>query len=121
MTHHHPKRNFVPRAVLMKYGLKILNIARQNSSRVAVSVNTARPINTVYPRPTVNSAKIASNVFNRAHSHVIRPFNKFTTNKNSNFNEKVNTIRENVTTVRTKAVVSDNKGNEANAVKASAC
>ncbi|GJW75710.1 putative ribonuclease H-like domain-containing protein [Tanacetum coccineum] len=121
MTHPHPKRNFVPRAVLMKSGLKILNTARQNSSRAAISVNTARPINTVYPKPIMNSEKTALNVFNRAHSHVIRLFNKFTTNKNSNFNEKVNTVRENVTTVGTKAVVSDNKGNEANAVKASAC
>ncbi|GKB19184.1 putative ribonuclease H-like domain-containing protein [Tanacetum coccineum] len=121
MTYPYPKRNFVPRAVLMKSSLKLLNTARQNSSRAAVSVNTARPINTAYPRPTVNSAKTTLNVFNRAHSHVIRPFNKFTTNKNSNFNEKVNNVRENVTTVRTKAVVSDNKGNEANVVKASAC
>ncbi|GJS73821.1 hypothetical protein Tco_0706662 [Tanacetum coccineum] len=121
MSHPHPKRNFVPRAVLMKSGLKTLNSARQNSSKAAVSVNTARPINTAYPRPTVNSARKASNVFNRAHSHVIRPFNKFITNKNNNFNEKVNTVRENVTIVGTKAVVSDNKGNEANVVKASAC
>ncbi|GJZ10031.1 putative ribonuclease H-like domain-containing protein [Tanacetum coccineum] len=96
-------------------------LERQSSSRAAVSVNTARPINTAYTRPTVNSARPASNVFNRAHSHVRRPFNKYTTNKNSNFNEKVNTVRENVTTVGPKAVVSDNKGNEANAVKASAC
>ncbi|GKA43122.1 ribonuclease H-like domain-containing protein [Tanacetum coccineum] len=29
MTHPHPKRNFVPRAVLMKSGLKTLNTARQ--------------------------------------------------------------------------------------------
>ncbi|GKB47538.1 ribonuclease H-like domain-containing protein [Tanacetum coccineum] len=50
-----------------------------------------------------------------------RPFNKFTTNKNSNFNEKVNTVRGNITTVGPKAVVSNNKGNKANAVKASAC
>ncbi|GKD71712.1 ribonuclease H-like domain-containing protein [Tanacetum coccineum] len=117
MTYPYPKRNFVPRAVLMKSSLKLLNTARQNSSRAAVSVNTARPINTAYPRPTVNSAKTTLNVFNRAHSHVIRPFNKFTTNKNSNFNEKVNNVRENVTTVRTKAVVSDNKGNKANAIQ----
>ncbi|GKA33421.1 ribonuclease H-like domain-containing protein, partial [Tanacetum coccineum] len=80
--------------------------------RAAVSVNTA------YTRPIVNSVRPASNVFNRAHSHVRRPFNKYKTNKNSNFNEKVNTVRENVTTVGPKAVVSDNKGNEANAVKA---
>ncbi|GKA48179.1 putative ribonuclease H-like domain-containing protein [Tanacetum coccineum] len=45
----------------------------------------------------------------------------FTSNKNSNLNEKVNTVKGNVTTIGPKAVVSDNKGNEANAVKASAC
>ncbi|GKB07221.1 hypothetical protein Tco_0835505, partial [Tanacetum coccineum] len=121
ITHPHPKRNFVPSAVLMKYGLKTLNTARQNSSREAVSISTARPINTAYPRPTVNSARPMSNIFNRAHSHDRRPFNKFTTNKNINFNEKVNTVRGNVTTFRPKAVVSNNKGNEANAIKASAC
>ncbi|GKB62033.1 ribonuclease H-like domain-containing protein [Tanacetum coccineum] len=105
MTHPHPKRNFVPRAVLMKSGLKTLNTARQNSSRAAVSVNTARPINTAYPKPTVNCARTTSNVFNIAHSHVKRPFNMFTSNKNSNFNEKVNTIKGNVTTVGPKVVV----------------
>ncbi|GKC50367.1 hypothetical protein Tco_1073112 [Tanacetum coccineum] len=41
----------------------------------------------------------------------------FTSNKNINFNEKVNTVKGNVTIVGPKAVVSD----EANAVKASAC
>ncbi|GJW91030.1 ribonuclease H-like domain-containing protein [Tanacetum coccineum] len=102
-------------SILMKSGLKTLNTARQNSSRAAVSVNTTRPINTAYPKPTVNCARPASNVFNRAHSHVRRPFNMFTSNKNSNFNEKVNNVKGNVTTVRPKAVVSD----EANAVKAS--
>ncbi|GJX82689.1 hypothetical protein Tco_0332170 [Tanacetum coccineum] len=105
----------------MKSGLKTFNIARQNSSRAAISVNTTRPINTAYPRPTVNCASPVSNVFNRAHSHVKRPFNKFTTNKNNNLNEKVNTVGGNVTTVGPKAVVSDNKGHEANVVKASAC
>ncbi|GJS58370.1 hypothetical protein Tco_0653154 [Tanacetum coccineum] len=107
------------KAVLMKSGLKTLNTARQNSLRA--SVNTARPINTSYPRPTVNCARPASNVFSRAYSHVRRPFNKFTTNKNSNFNEKVNTVRGNVTNVGPKAIVSDNKEHEANAVKASTC
>ncbi|GJU38086.1 putative ribonuclease H-like domain-containing protein [Tanacetum coccineum] len=103
----------------MKSGLKILNTARQNSSRA--TINTARPINTAYQRPTTNCARPSSNVFNRSDSHVRRPFNKFTTDKNSNFNEKVNTIRGNVTTIRSKAVVSDNKGHEANDVKALAC
>ncbi|GKA83950.1 ribonuclease H-like domain-containing protein [Tanacetum coccineum] len=121
MSHPHPKGNFVPKAVLMKAGLKTLNTAGQNSSRALVSGNTVRPINTAYPRPTVNSAKPVSNVLNRAHSHDRRPFNKFTTNKNSNFNEKVNIVKGNVTTDGPKVVVSKNKGNEANAVKASAC
>ncbi|GKD88522.1 hypothetical protein Tco_1364029, partial [Tanacetum coccineum] len=121
MTHPHLKRNFVPKAVLIKSSLKTLNSARQNSSRATVSVNTARPINTANPRATVNCARPASNVFNRAHSHVRRHFNKFTTNMNSNFNEKVNTVRGNVTTIGTEAVVSDNKRNKANVVKASTC
>ncbi|GKB52287.1 putative ribonuclease H-like domain-containing protein [Tanacetum coccineum] len=65
MTHPHPKGNFVPKAVLMKSGIKTLNTAGQNFSKAAVSgnVTTAGPI----------------------------------------------------------AAVSDNKGNEANVVKASAC
>ncbi|GJX40452.1 hypothetical protein Tco_0255442 [Tanacetum coccineum] len=121
MTHPHLKGNFVSKAVLMKSGIKTLNTARQNFSKAAVSVNTARPINTAYPRPTENSARTASNVFNRAHTHFRRPFNKSTTNKNSNLKEKVNTVKGNVTTAGPKAVVSDNKGNEANAIKASAC
>ncbi|GJS33093.1 putative ribonuclease H-like domain-containing protein [Tanacetum coccineum] len=97
MTHPHPKGNFVPKAVLMKSGIEILNTVGQNFSKAAVSVNIARPINSAYPRPTVNSARIASNVFNRAHTH------------------------GNVTTAGPKAVVSDNKINEANVVKTSAC
>ncbi|GJY77668.1 hypothetical protein Tco_0483469 [Tanacetum coccineum] len=105
----------------MKSGIKTLNIVGQNVSKAAVSVNTARPINTTYPRPTVNSIRTASNVFNKAHTHVRRPFNKSTTNKNSNLKEKVNTIKGNVTTAGPKAVVSVNKGYKANAVKASTC
>ncbi|GJW43752.1 ribonuclease H-like domain-containing protein [Tanacetum coccineum] len=108
MTHPHPKGNFVPKAVLMKSGIKSLNTAGQNFSKAAVSVNTARPINTAYTRPTVNSARKASNVLNKAHTHVRRPFNKSTTNKNSNLKEKVNTVKGDVTTARPKAV----NGNE---------
>ncbi|GJX89350.1 retrovirus-related pol polyprotein from transposon TNT 1-94 [Tanacetum coccineum] len=121
MTHPHLKENFVQKEVLIKSGIKTLNTVGQNFSKAAVSVNTARPINIAYPRPTVNSARTASNVFNKAHKHVRRPFNKSTTNKNSNLKEKVNTVKGNVTTVGPKAVVSVNKGNEANFVKASAC
>ncbi|GJR17351.1 putative ribonuclease H-like domain-containing protein [Tanacetum coccineum] len=112
MTHPHPKGNFVPKVVLMKSGIKTLNTVGQNFSKATVSVNTARPI---------NSARRVSNVFNRAHSHVRRPFNNSTTNKNSNLKEKVNIVKGNVTTAGPKAVVSDNKGNEAISVMALAC
>ncbi|GKD14191.1 putative ribonuclease H-like domain-containing protein [Tanacetum coccineum] len=74
MTHPQPKGKFVPKAVLMK---------------ATVPVNTVRPINTAFRRPTVNCARPASNVFNRAHSHVKRPFNKFTTNKNRQFTDRI--------------------------------
>ncbi|GJW94288.1 hypothetical protein Tco_0173960 [Tanacetum coccineum] len=121
MTHPHLKGNFIPKAVLMKSSIKSLNIAGQNFSKAAVSVNTARPINTAYPRQIVNSAMKASTVLNKAHTHVRRPFNKYTTNKNSNLKENFNTVKGNVTTIGPKAVVSVNKGNEANDVKASAC
>ncbi|GJZ34064.1 putative ribonuclease H-like domain-containing protein, partial [Tanacetum coccineum] len=105
----------------MKSSINTLNIVGQNSSKAGVSVNTARPINTAYLRPTMNSARTISNVFNRAHSHVRSLFNKSTTSKNNNLNKKINNARENVTSVGTRAVVNDNKGNEANAVKASTC
>ncbi|GKB83431.1 putative ribonuclease H-like domain-containing protein [Tanacetum coccineum] len=89
MTHPHPKGNFVPKAVLMKSGIKTLNIAGQNFSKAAVSVNTARPI--------------------------------LPTQDQHNLNEKVNKVKGNVTTAGPKAVVSNNKGNEANDVKALPC
>ncbi|GKA02844.1 hypothetical protein Tco_0675625 [Tanacetum coccineum] len=96
MTHPSPKRNMVPKAVLMKSGL--------------VSLTTARPVNTAQPRTTVNSARPMTNVFNKAHSTVRRPINIKTTIKNSNFNQKVNTARP-------KAILNVVKGNLVNAVK----
>ncbi|GJV04712.1 putative ribonuclease H-like domain-containing protein [Tanacetum coccineum] len=48
MTHPSPKRNMVPKAVLMRSGL--------------VSLTTARPVNTAQPRTTVNSARPMTNV-----------------------------------------------------------
>ncbi|GKD88321.1 hypothetical protein Tco_1363828, partial [Tanacetum coccineum] len=104
MTHPHPKGNFVLKVVLLKFSIKTLNTAGQNFSKASVSVNTVRPINTAHPRPIMNSARISSNVFHRAHSHVRRPFNNSTTNNNSNLNEKVNTVKGNVTPARPIAV-----------------
>ncbi|GJX18038.1 putative ribonuclease H-like domain-containing protein [Tanacetum coccineum] len=96
MTHSSPKRNMVPKAVLMRSGL--------------VSLTTARPVNTAQPRTTVNSARPMTNVFNKAHSMVRRLINNKTTTKNSNFNQMVNTVKgKNVNTAKPKAVVNTAK------------
>ncbi|GJV83940.1 putative ribonuclease H-like domain-containing protein [Tanacetum coccineum] len=77
----------VSRVVLMKSSLVSVNTARQNTSKTAILVNTARQVNTAHSKTTVNDA---------------RPMGK------------------EVTTARPKAVVNDVKGNNVNAVKASA-
>ncbi|GJT32591.1 hypothetical protein Tco_0923010 [Tanacetum coccineum] len=130
-THPCPKKNMVPRAVLMKSGLVSINTARQNISKTAVSVNTARQVNTAHSKTTVNAARPMSYLSKTAHSTVKRPIHKNTTFKNRNFNQRVNTVKDkNVNTVRPKAVVNAArpkavvnvvKGNNVNAVKASAC
>ncbi|GKC55211.1 putative ribonuclease H-like domain-containing protein [Tanacetum coccineum] len=116
MTYFSPKRNMVPKAVLMRSGL--------------ISLTTARPVNTAQPKTTVNSARPMTNVFNKAHSIVRRPINNKTSTKNNNFNKRVITVSgKNVNTARPKAVVNVArlkavlnvvKGNQVNAVKASA-
>ncbi|GKD97168.1 hypothetical protein Tco_1381065 [Tanacetum coccineum] len=104
MTHPSPKRNMVPKAVLMRLGLVLLT--------------NAKPVNTAQPRTTVNNARPMTNIFNTTHSTVKRLINKNTLFKNSN--QRVNTVRgNNVNTVRPKAVVNVVKGNNVNAVKAS--
>ncbi|GKA28962.1 mutator type transposase [Tanacetum coccineum] len=51
-----------------------------------------------------------TNVFNKAHSTVRRPINNKTTTKNSNFNHRVNTVKDiNVNAARPKAVVNTAK------------
>ncbi|GJU72423.1 putative ribonuclease H-like domain-containing protein [Tanacetum coccineum] len=116
-THPCAKKNIVPRAVLMKSGL--------------VSVNTARQVNAAHTKTTVNAARPMSYLSKTAHSTVKRPIHKNTTFKNSNFNQRVNTVKDkNVNTIRPKAVVNAArpkavvnavKGNNVNVVKASAC
>ncbi|GKC82668.1 hypothetical protein Tco_1138385 [Tanacetum coccineum] len=117
MTHPSPKRNMVPKSVLMRSGL--------------VSHTTARPVSTAQPRTTVNSARPMTNIFNKAHSTVRRPINNKTATKNSNFNQKVNTVKgKNVNTprpkvvvnaARPKAIVNVVKRNNVNVVKTPAC
>nr|GEU73287.1 hypothetical protein [Tanacetum cinerariifolium] len=91
-------------------------------SRAVVSVNTTRPINTAYPRLTVNGAKPSLNVLHKSQSPVRRTFNQRTTPQNSDLKETVNTANiNNVTTAGTKAVVCAVQGNRENVVKSSAC
>ncbi|GJZ32929.1 hypothetical protein Tco_0578365, partial [Tanacetum coccineum] len=98
----------IPRTVLTKYG--------------PISLNTARPFNTVQSRTTVNNSGPMKNVINNAYSTARRPFNKITTANNSNFTKKVNIVKgTKVNTARPKVVLSVVKGNKGNAVKASTC
>ncbi|GKD42597.1 putative ribonuclease H-like domain-containing protein [Tanacetum coccineum] len=92
MTHPSPKRNMVPKVVLMRSDL--------------VSLTTTRPINTAQPKTTVNNARPMTNVFNKAHSTVRRSINNKTATININFNQSVNIVSgKNVNTARPKAVV----------------
>ncbi|GKA04501.1 retrovirus-related pol polyprotein from transposon TNT 1-94 [Tanacetum coccineum] len=130
-THPCPKKNVVPRAVLMRSSLVSINTARQNISKIAVSVNTARQVNTAHSKTIVNAARPKSHFSKIAHSIVKRPIHKNTTFKNSNYNQRVNTVKDKnvnaarpkvvVNAARPKAVVNAVKGNNVNAVKASAC
>ncbi|GJR40470.1 hypothetical protein Tco_1216154 [Tanacetum coccineum] len=98
----------VPRTCLTRSGL--------------ISLNTARPVNTVQPRTTVNNAGPMKNIINNAYSTARRPFNKITAANNSNFTKKVNIVKgTRVNTARPKAILSAVKGNKGNVVKASAC
>ncbi|GJU37865.1 retrovirus-related pol polyprotein from transposon TNT 1-94 [Tanacetum coccineum] len=119
----------VPRAVLMKTGLKTINNARHvntvrsvNTGRpfsTARSFNTVRPSYTAHPKSTVLCARPRTHFQNQAQSTVQRPFYKKTvltkSSKNQNVitgRQTVNTGRQNVNTVRARGF---------NAVKPSAC
>ncbi|GKF09297.1 hypothetical protein Tco_0043521 [Tanacetum coccineum] len=69
----------VPRTVLTRSG--------------PISLNTARPVNTVQSRTAVNNAGPMKNVINNVYSTTRRPFNKITASNNSNFTKKVNTVK----------------------------
>ncbi|GKF12439.1 hypothetical protein Tco_0050365 [Tanacetum coccineum] len=104
-THPYAKKNMVPRAVLMKSNL--------------VLINTARQVNVAHTKITVNAAKPMSYLSKPAHSSVKIHFHKKTAFKNNNFNQRVNTVKgKNVNTARPKVVVNDVMGNLVNAVKA---
>ncbi|GJS13466.1 hypothetical protein Tco_0407938 [Tanacetum coccineum] len=118
-------KHMVPRAVLMKTGLKTVKNAKPLSTVRSVNtvrpfstarfVNTVRPYNTAHPKPTVSCARPKTHFQNQAQ----RPFYKNTAlTKRSNIQnintakQAVNTVRPNVNTVRARGF---------NAVKPSAC
>ncbi|GKE88776.1 hypothetical protein Tco_1566251, partial [Tanacetum coccineum] len=115
-THPNAQRNMVPRAVLMKIGLK--------------PFNTARKVNTAHPKSIVFSAKPLSRFSKTAQSTVKRPFQSKIVLSNKRFTHKVNTAKAQVVniarskTIKTarpnSAVVNIVRVNQANAVKTSA-
>ncbi|GJY48507.1 ribonuclease H-like domain-containing protein [Tanacetum coccineum] len=88
----HPSahRNMIPRAVLIKTGLR--------------SLNTARPVNTAHPKTIVYSARSMSHFSKSAQSTVKRPYQIRTTLTNKNSSQKVNTSKGKFYTARPKAV-----------------
>ncbi|GJU01705.1 putative ribonuclease H-like domain-containing protein [Tanacetum coccineum] len=114
----HPSvhRNIVPRAVLMKTGLRPLN--------------TARPVNNAHPKTIVFSARPMSCFSKSAHSTIKRPYSIKTTLTNKNYSQKVNTAKGSFYIARPKAintarpnsaVVNAIRENQVNAVKALSC
>ncbi|GKF60870.1 hypothetical protein Tco_0177656 [Tanacetum coccineum] len=93
----------VPRVVLMKSCL--------------VSINIDRQVNASHSKTTANAARPMSYLSKTAHSTIKSLIYKNTTFKNSNFNQR----GKNLNIARPKAVVNVVKGNNVNAVKASAC
>ncbi|GJY48069.1 retrovirus-related pol polyprotein from transposon TNT 1-94 [Tanacetum coccineum] len=116
-THPNAQRNMVPRAILMKTGLK--------------PFNTARTVNTTHPKSTVFSAKPMPHFSKIAQSTIKRPFQPKTVLTNKRFTQKVNTAKaQAINTARPKAVkiarpnsavVNAIRVNQENAIKASAC
>ncbi|GKA71450.1 putative ribonuclease H-like domain-containing protein, partial [Tanacetum coccineum] len=108
----HPSahRNIVPRAVLMKTGI--------------------RPLNTAHPKTIVYSARPMLHFSKSVQSTIKRPYQIRTTFTNKNFSQKVNTATEKFYTARPKAVntakpnlavVNAMRANQVNVVKASTC
>ncbi|GKE40799.1 hypothetical protein Tco_1464204, partial [Tanacetum coccineum] len=118
-------KNMVPRAVLMKSGLKTVNNARPVNTVRSVntgrpfstdrSFNTVRPSYTAHPKSTIHCARPRTNFQNQAQSTIHRPFYKKTALTNRCFNQRFNTGRpfsSSVNTVRARGF---------NVVKPSAC
>ncbi|GKE66416.1 ribonuclease H-like domain-containing protein, partial [Tanacetum coccineum] len=122
-------KHMVPRAVLMKTGLKTVNNAKPvntvrsvNTGRpfsTARSFNTVRPSYIAHPKSTSNYARPKTYLQNKAQSTIHRPFYKRTTLTKRSYNQNVNTGRQNVNTSRKN--VNTVRARGFNAVKPSAC
>nr|GEV22391.1 ribonuclease H-like domain-containing protein [Tanacetum cinerariifolium] len=80
MTHPHSNRHVVPIVILTRSRL--------------VPLNAARPITIVLPQPTVKSLKPVKHVVNKSHLPIRRPSNHRPAPKNSNFHQKVTTVKD---------------------------
>nr|GFB39359.1 hypothetical protein [Tanacetum cinerariifolium] len=79
MTHSYSNRHVVPTTVLTRSRL--------------VPLNAARPVTTAVPQTTGKNQRPVDQVVNKAHSQIQRPINHRPTPKNSNFNQKVTTVK----------------------------
>nr|GEU90530.1 hypothetical protein [Tanacetum cinerariifolium] len=84
ITHPHPKRRFVPQAILTKSG---------KLKTAGTPVNTVRPVNTADLKPIVNYLGLTSNAFKKGYSQDKRPFNKYLAYKKTLFNKEVNDVK----------------------------
>ncbi|GKF51171.1 hypothetical protein Tco_0147638, partial [Tanacetum coccineum] len=110
-------KHMVPRAVLMKTGLKTVNNAKPiNTVR---SFNTVRPSYTAHLKSTVHCARPRTHFQNQAQSIVQRPFYKRTSLTKRSHNQNVNTGRQTVKTSRQNVNTVRERG--FNVVKPSAC
>ncbi|GKA83966.1 hypothetical protein Tco_0805561 [Tanacetum coccineum] len=118
-------KHMVPRAVLMKTGLKYVNTASPvntvrsvNISRpfsTARFINTVRPSYTAHPKSIIHCARPRTYFKNQAQSTVHMPFYKRTALTKGCFNQSLNTgrpFRSTVNTIRARGF---------NVVKPSAC
>ncbi|GKB22789.1 ribonuclease H-like domain-containing protein [Tanacetum coccineum] len=122
-------KHMVPRAVLMKTGLKTVKNGRPvntirsiNTARpfsTARAFNTVRPSYTAHPKSTVLCARPKTHFQNQAQSTVQRPFYKKTTLTKRSYYQNVNTGRQRFNTGRKN--VNTVKARGFNVVKPSAC
>ncbi|GJY86768.1 hypothetical protein Tco_0500794 [Tanacetum coccineum] len=110
-SHSSAHKHMVPRAVLMKTGLKSINTASPvnnvrsaNTGRpfsTARSFNTVRPSSTTHPKSTIHCARPRTYFQNQAQSTVHRPFYKRIALTKRCFNQRLNTGRSFRSTVNT--------------------